>query len=376
MNFDFPDDVKDMREEAKRFLAAKCPPGVPRKILDHGGSYDKALWQEIGAMGWLGASVPEAYGGSGLGHLATCALAEEIGTAIAPVPFASTVYLGIEALLLYGSEAQKKAQLPKLATGAAIATFAAAEQPGPFVVDRLKTRHADGRLTGSKLAVADGDVADLAIVVALDQRRGAVLCLVDLHGAGVKRDTVPTIDPTRSHANITFDGARCEILDGCQGAADVRRLIDRAAIMMAFEQVGGAQAALDMATAYAKQRYAFGRPIGSFQAIKHKLADMYVAIELARSNAYYGAWALNTNAAELAVAAAVARIAANDAGWLATKENVQTHGGMGFTWEGDAHLYYRRAKLLGVALGGSSEWKRRLMGEIKARNAPGLAHAD
>lgn len=376
MNFDFPDDVKDMRDEAKRFLAAKCPPGVPRKILDHGGSYDKSLWSEIGAMGWLGCTVPEAYGGSGLGHLATCALAEEVGYAIAPTPFASTVYLGIEALLLFASEAQKRAHLPKLAAGEAIATFAVAEQAGPFVIDRIKTRHADGRLTGTKLAVADGDVADLAIVVAQDTRRGPILALVDLSGTGVKRETVPTVDPTRSHANITFDGARCEILDGAKGATDIRRLIDRAAIMMAFEQVGGAQAALDMATGYAKERYAFGRPIGSFQAIKHKLADMYVAIELARSNAYYGAWALNSNAAELPVAAAVARIAANDAGWLATKENVQTHGGMGFTWEGDAHLYYRRAKLLGVALGGSSEWKRRLMGEIKARNAPGLAHAD
>lgn len=376
MNFDFPDDVKDMREEAKRFLAAKCPPGVPRKILDHGGSYDKALWREIAAMGWLGTTVPEAYGGSGLGHLAACGLAEEIGYAIAPLPFASTVYLGIEALMLFGSEAQKSAHLPKLAAGEAIAAFAVAEVAGPFVVERTKTRHTDGRLTGIKIGVADGDVADLAIVVAQDARRGPVLALVHLDGAGVKRETIATVDPTRSHASITLESAPCEILEGAKGAADIRRLIDRAAVMMAFEQVGGAQAALDMATGYAKERYAFGRPIGSFQAIKHKLADMYVAIELARSNAYYGAWALNTDAAELPVAAAVARIAANDAGWLASKENVQTHGGMGFTWEGDAHLYYRRAKLLGVCLGGSSEWKRRLMGEIKARNAPGLAHAD
>lgn len=375
MNFDFPDDLKDLREEAKRFLAAKCPTTAPRKILDHGGAYDRALWQEIAAMGWLGASVPEAYGGSGLGHLAVCALAEEIGYAIAPIPFASTVYLGIEALLLYGSDAQKAAHLPRLATGDAIATAAFTEQPGPFVVERLKTRHADGKLTGTKIAAADGDVADIAIVTAQDSRRGAALCLVDLKGPGVKRATVATIDPTRSLATLTLDGARCEVLDGCAGAADVRRLIDRAAIMMAFEQVGGAQAALDMATTYAKERYAFGRPVGSFQAIKHKLADMYVAVELARSNAYYGAWALNANAPELPVAAAVARIAANDAGWLTAKENVQTHGGMGFTWEGDAHLYYRRSKLLGTTLGGSSEWKRRLMGELKSRNTA-LADAD
>ena len=376
MNFDFPDDIKEMREEAKRFLAAKCQPAVARKILDHGGSFDRGLWKEMGALGWVGASVPEEYGGAGIGHLAICALAEEIGYAIAPVPFASTVYLGIEALLMFGSEAQKKAHLPRLAAAEAIATLAMAEAPGPMVVDRLKARFADGRVTGTKLGVPDGDVADVAIVVAQDARRGAVLCLVDLTGPGIKREAVPTVDPTRSHATISFDGAKAELLDGCKGAADVRRLIDRAAVMMAFEQVGGAQAALDRATTYAKERYAFGRPIGSFQAIKHKLADMYVAIELARSNAYYGAWALDTNAAELPVAAAVARIAANDAGWLATKENVQTHGGMGFTWEGDAHLYYRRAKLLGVSLGGSSEWKRRLMAELKSRNTSQLAAAD
>ena len=376
MNFDFPDDMKELRAEAKRFLAAKCPTTAPRKILDHGGSFDRALWKEIAAMGWLGASVPEAYGGAGLGHLAVCALAEEIGYAVAPVPFSSTVYMGIEALLTFGSEAQKKAHLPKLATGEAIATLAMAEQPGPLVLDRLKARLADGRLSGVKVAVPDGDIAHLAVVVAQDAKRGATLCLVDLSGGGVKRETVTTVDPTRSHATLTFDGAKAEALTGVAGSADVRRLVDRAAIMMAFEQVGGAQAALDRAKGYAMERYAFGRPIGSFQAIKHKLADIYVAVELARSNAYYGAWALNTNAAELPMAAAVARIAANDAGWLASKENIQTHGGMGFTWEGDSHLFYRRAKLLGVALGGSSEWKRRLMGEMKSRNAASLGSVD
>jgi alkylation response protein AidB-like acyl-CoA dehydrogenase len=376
MNFDFPEDLKELREEARRFLAARCPPGAARKVLDHGGGHDASLWREIAAMGWLGASVPEACGGSGLGHLAVCALAEEIGHAIAPVPFGPTVYMAIEALLLFGSEAQKQAHLPPLCSGKAIGTLALAEQPGPLVIDRLKARHADGRLTGVKLGVPDGEAATLAVVVAQDPRRGACLCLVDLDGPGVRREAAATVDPSRGHATLAFDGARVELLEGARGAADVRRLLDRAAVMMAFEQVGGAQAALERATAYAKERYAFGRPIGSFQAIKHKLADTYVAVELARSNAYYGAWALNTNAAELPVAAACARIAANDAGWLATKENIQTHGGMGFTWEADAHLYYRRAKLLGLALGGSSEWKRRLMGELKTRNAAALGPVD
>lgn len=372
MNFDFPDDLKAMRDEARRFLRQKCPPSVMRRALDTGEGYDRGLWREMADLGWVGASVPEEYGGSGLGHLAVCLLAEEIGAALAPVPYSSTVYMAIEGLLLAGSAAQKAAHLPRLASGQAIGTFACAEQPGPLLVERLKTRLSEGRLTGIKRAVPDGDVADVAVVAAMDARRGPVLCVVDLTASGVRRDTVPTIDPSRTHAQITFDGAPAELLEEGLGATSVRRLIDRAAVMMAFEQVGGAQAALDMATAYAKERYAFGRPIGSFQAIKHKLADMYVAIELARSNAYYGAWALHTHTAELPLAASVARIAANDAGWLAAKENVQTHGGMGFTWEGDAQLYYRRSKLLGLALGGSSEWKRRLAGELRARNAAGL----
>jgi acyl-CoA dehydrogenase len=152
-------------------------------------------------------------------------------------------------------------------------------------------------------------------------------------------------------------------------------VLDFAAVPMAFEQVGGAQAALDMANAYAKERFAFGRPIGSFQGIKHKLAEMYIQVEMARSNAYYGAWAVHTDAAELPIAASVARIAACDAGWFCTKENIQTHGGMGFTWQMDCHLYYRRAKLLGLALGGAREWKKRLVAELRTRNTLDLQAA-
>ena len=373
MNFDFPDDLQTMREEARKLLRRRCPPAAMRKAMDAGSGHDRELWQEMAGLGWIGAAVPEEHGGSGLGHLAVCVLAEEIGMALAPVPWSSTVYLAIEALLMAGSEAQKARWLPALVSGATIGTLAAAEQVGPLLIERQRTRLADGRITGSKLAVPDGDVAGLAVVTAIDPRRGPVLALVDLGAAGVRRETVATIDPSRTHARIDLDGAPAEVLEKGAGAAAIRRLLDRAAVMMAFEQLGGAQAALDMAVGYARERYAFGRPIGSFQAIKHKLADMYVAVEIARSNAYWGAWALATDAPDLALAAATARVSASDAGWLASKENVQTHGGMGFTWEGDAQLYYRRARLLGLALGGTSEWKRRLVGELRTRNTAELA---
>ena len=369
MNFDFPDELKQLREQARKFLRERCPTATARRVLESDEPYDRALWQEIAAMGWTGAAIPEEYGGVGLGHLAVCVLAEEIGYAIAPVPFASSVYLATEAILNFGTMAQKQAYLPKLASGETIGTFAYAEGPGLVDPRKLDATVADGKLSGTKVPVPDGDIADIAVVAV----RGGALHVVDLAGPGVAREAVTTIDPSRSHARITFTAAPAEKLAGGDGGDEVRTLLDRAAVMMAFEQVGGAQAALDMARDYALERYAFGRPIGSFQAIKHKLADVYVAVELARSNAYYGAWALSKDAAELPVAASLARIAATEAGWQAAKENIQTHGGMGFTWAFDCHLHYRRAKLLGLTLGSAREWKHRLIAELRTRNEAAAA---
>jgi acyl-CoA dehydrogenase len=371
MNFDFPDELKQLRDEARRFLTEQCPTSVTRRILEGPEPYDRALWQAMAEMGWTGAAIPEEFGGAGLGHLAVCVLAEELGHAVAPVPFASSVYLATEAILRFGSDAQKQEYLPKLAAGEIIGTLAMAERPGPADPTKLRASLTDGRVSGTKLAVPDGDVADFAIV-AVRAERGPGLVIADLTGPGVSRETVTTIDPTRSHARIVFDGAPAEALPGSEGAESVRHLLDRAAVMLAFEQVGCAQAALEMARDYARERFAFGRPIGSFQAIKHKLADIYIAVELARSNAYYGAWALSTDAAELPIAASVARISACDAGWLASKENIQTHGGMGFTWQMDCQFYYRRAKLHAMALGGAREWKCRLVAELRKSNTIAL----
>ena len=372
MDFDFPDELKQLRETARGFLRERCPASVVRRVMETGEPHDRALWRQMAEMGWTGASIPEEYGGAGLGHLAVCVLAEEVGRAIAPVPFASSVYLATEALLLFGSEAQKRHHLTRLASGMSIGAFAYAERPGVVHPDRLDTVVADGKLTGEKAAVADGAAADFAVVAV---RGTPSLVLVDLAGPGVTREAVGTFDPSRGHARIRFEGAVAEPLPGAAGPDAIRTLLDHAAVPMAFEQVGNAEAALEMARDYALTRYAFGRPIGSFQAIKHKLADVYVAVELARSNAYWAAWALESGAAELPVAAASARIAACDAGWLATKENIQTHGGMGYTWQFDCHLLYRRAKLLGLALGSGREWKRRLIAELRARNTTAALEA-
>jgi acyl-CoA dehydrogenase len=272
MNFEFSDELLQLRDQARRFLADRCPPAVPRRILDTQEPYAADLWRAMAEMGWPGAAVPEEYGGVGLGRLAVCVLAEEIGRAVAPVPFSSSVYLATEAIMLFGSEQQKRTWLPKLASGESIGTFALAERPGPADPLKLTAAITGGRLTGTKLAVPDGDIADFAIVVA---NGGAWLHLVDLQASGVTRETVVTFDPTRSHARIDFAAAPADPLPGSSSPETVRTLLDYAAVPMAFEQVGGAQAALDMANAYAKERFAFGRPIGSFQGIKHKLAGIY-----------------------------------------------------------------------------------------------------
>ena len=369
MNFDFSPDQKALRDQARKFLAEHASSVRVRRILDTDEPYDRELWRGVAEMGWTGTAIPETYGGAGFGHLELCVIAEELGRSVAPIPFSSTIYLAAEALLLAGSEAQKRRWLPRIASGEAVGCLALAEGPGTPAARAMTTRAAAGKISGTKAPVADGDVADFAIVAArADGAADLSLFLVDLAGAGVARTALATVDPTRSHARLTFDGAPAEPL-GAAGAGTtlLERVFDRAAVLVAFEQVGGAQAALDMAREYAMGRFAFGRPIASFQAIKHKLVDMYVGVELARSNAYYAAWALSTDAAELPVAAATARVSATEAYFHAAKENIQTHGGMGFTWEFDCHLHYRRAKLTGLGLGSARRWKDLLITRLQAR---------
>ena len=370
MDFDFSDDQKFLKDEARKFLTARCGVGVVRGVLDdETRRYDKDLWTAIAAQGWLGTRIPEEYGGLGLTGLELCAIAEEMGRVLAPVPFASTVYFVAEALLLAGSPEQKAAWLPRIAAGEVIGCFATIERPGALTEAQAQARVEGGRLTGVKMPVTDGDVADLAVVLAREGGRTG-LYLVEMTTGGVTRETLKTLDPTRSVARLSFDGARAERLgEAGEGLSLAEQVMDIAAVLLAFEQVGGADRALEMAKAYALERYAFGRPIGSYQAIKHKLADVYIKNELARSNAYFGAWALSTGAAELPVAAAAARVSATDAFWFAAKESLQTHGGMGFTWDVDCHLYYRRAQQLGLVAGGAKAWKERLVSQLERRNA-------
>jgi len=376
MDFDYSDDQKFLKSEARKFLDAQCTSERVRRVLnDEAVSFDVDLWRQVAEQGWLGAAIPEQYNGLGLSRIDLCAIAEELGRVVAPIPFASTVYFLTEALLAHGSEAQKAKYLPMIAAGDLIGCFATAEGPGAVSPGTVQARVEGGKLTGAKIPVTDGDVADLALVLAKEGGRGG-LYLVDLKGAGVARETLKTLDPTRGVAKLTFAGAPAERLGDAaaplgenDGFVLAESVMDRAAVLLAFEQLGGADRSLEMAKAYALERFAFGRVIGSYQAIKHKLADVYVKNELARSNAYYGAWALDVGAPELPLAASAARVAASEAFWFAAKENVQTHGGMGFTWEVDCHLYYRRSRQLALVAGAPKVWKERLVTQLERRNA-------
>ncbi len=365
MNFDFSEDQKFIQKTARDYLVEHADLGVCRAVLESDQRYDRNLWKGVAEMGWLGAVVPESYGGAGMGHLELVLISQEIGRSLAPIPFSSSVALATEALLRHGSEEQRKKYLPRLCAGDLVGTFAIAEGAGDLEPASLETRLEKGKLRGAKLPVPDGDVAGLAVVLAREGS-GQSLALVELTGPGVTQTALRSFDPSRSIAKLEFQDAPADRLgEAGRGAELASALLDRAAVVMAFEQVGGAERALEITREFTMNRWAFGRPVASFQALKHRMADLYAAIELARSNAYYGAWALSHDAPELPVAAAAARVAASDAFQLAGEEMVQMHGGVGFTWEYDCHLFYRRARFTGAALGTANEWREKLIQRLE-----------
>ncbi len=370
MNFDFSDEQKMLQEQVRKYLADACPTSRVREVFEGGETHAPEIWSGLAKLGCMGAAIPEKHGGLGLGTLELCVIAEELGRALAPAPFSSSICLAAEAIKLGGSEETQNAWLPKLASGETIGALALAEGPHAAVPKLIKTRLEGGKLHGQKWPVADGMCAHIAIAAARDKSK-LILGIVDLTGPGVSREAVETIDPSRGHADIRFAGAPFTPLEGEKGGEELLgHLLDRAAVLTAFEQIGGAEAALDMACDYARQRYAFGRQIGSFQAIKHKLADAYIKNQLARANAYYAAMTLAEDGADLPAAAASARVSATEAFTYAAQENVQTHGGIGFTWESDCQFFYRRARLLALSLGAPLRWRERLVRALEIRNAP------
>src|SRR5246127_5127355 len=261
MNFDFSDGQKQLRNEARKFLAEKCPPKAVRVVLDGKEAYDRELWKGLADMGFLGVAIPEEFGGAGAGHLELCVIAEEMGRALAPVPFSSTVYLAAEAILLAGSDAQKKKWLPLIASGEAIGTLALFEGKGNPSPQAIKLTANGGALNGVKKPVADGAIADFAVVAARTGSSGREtdisLFLVDMKAEGVEARALTNVDPSRGQAELTFRNCKAEPLGPAnEGWSILTQVLDRAAVLIAFEQVGGADRALEMGRDYALDRIA------------------------------------------------------------------------------------------------------------------------
>ena len=291
-----------------------------------------------------------------------CVIAEELGSSVAPTPFSSSVYLASEAIINFGDESQKKSFLPGLASGEKIGAFAHNETTTSPTEANISCSFTGGSLSGTKIAVADGDVANTFIVTA-NNGSGVGLYLVDGTADGIEVEPQSTLDPSRSHASITFSNTPATELKS--DWSDVLSLLDRAAVLFSFEQLGGAEACMDMAKEYAMGRYAFGRSIASFQAIKHRLADLLLELELAKSACYQAAQALADNE-KIQERSSLAKSAANEAFLKAGLECIQLHGGIGFTWENDTHLWFKRAKSSEVLLGNSAIHYERLLLAIPA----------
>lgn len=364
--FELTEEQELLRAQVRGLLEDHAGPARLRELITEGAGMDRGLWDQFAGLGLLGAAIPEEYGGVGLGPAELCLLCEEIGRATAPVPFFSSICLAAEAICLMGSEAQKARWLPALASGEAIGAFALDEKPGPVSAASLSLRLEDGRLNGIKRPVADAGLADILVVALADES----FALVETAQEGVIIEPLKGFDELRHHAAVRFEGARGSLLGGAPVPGGLDRLRDRAAIYQAFEQVGGCETALHMARDYALQRYIFGRQLASYQAIKHRLADILVSLELARSNALAAGSALEGGQESLGLLAAAARLSASEAYEVAARENLQVHGGIGFTWEANCHFHYRRARLLGLNLGSRTVWADRLIEAAGAHTGP------
>ena len=365
MNLSISDEQEELRRSVRQFLASKSPASEVRRLMETPTGYDPAIWAQMaGQLGLTGLIVPEQYGGSGFGYGELVVVLEEMGRALLCAPYFSTVALATNGILAAGDEQARHDLLPGIASGTVIATLAVAEEDGSWDPRdvRLQARRSgdDYVLDGHKMYVIDGHIADLVIVVAQTDD-GIAFFAVRGDASGLDRKLLPTLDMTRKQAQLTFNNTPARLIGSPQKAE--RALLDAldlAVIALAAEMVGGAQHCLDMSVDYAKTRVQFGRPIGSFQAIKHKCADMLLEVESARSAAYYAAWAAAAASDERPAVASLAKAFCSEAYYHAAAENIQIHGGIGFTWEHDAHLYFKRAKSSEL-LFGDADYHRELL---------------
>jgi alkylation response protein AidB-like acyl-CoA dehydrogenase len=371
VNFSFNEDHEQLRVSVRRFLDHHSSEADVRRLMDTEEGFDPAVWSRMAnELGLQGLIIPEEYGGSGASWVELGIVLEEMGRSLLCAPFFSTVVLAATTLLESGDARAMRAELPGIANGSTVATLALVEESGLWEEHGIELPASKGEegyvLNGRKSYVLDGFIVDLFIVPARTPE-GVTLFLVRADAPGLTRSPLKTLDLTRKLAMVEFTNVSAVVLGPAGKGWDVlERALDLASIGLAAEQVGVAQAALDMAVEYAKVRIQFGRAIGSFQAIKHKCADVLVDVESARSAAYYALGAASQRTEELPAVASLAKAFCSDASVLATHENIQIHGGIGFTWELAAHLYYKRAKSMELYLGDPIYHRERLIRHIDA----------
>jgi alkylation response protein AidB-like acyl-CoA dehydrogenase len=367
MQFDLTETQQMLKNSAREFFPAECPITEVRRLMETETAYDRDLWRKLAAQGWTGIIFGEAYGGGDLGMVEMAAAMEEMGRALVPGPYLATVLLAGSALDAAGSEEQKQKYLAPICRGDARATLALLESGAswhPEAVAMTASATGNGyRLNGAKLFVPDAAVADFIVCAA---RAGSELALlvVDSQAKGLTITAEPAIDATRRLCQVSFDNVEVACPDvlatGARAQAALKRAIDVATVGLVAEMVGGMQKVLDLSVAYAKARHQFGKPIGQFQAVQHHCADMFVLTEASRSAAYYAAWAVQEQTPEAALAVSIAKVYASDACRDVGNRGIQVHGGMGFTWENDIHLYYRRAKASEICFGDAAFHRERI----------------
>jgi len=354
MDFGFNEEQEMLRQSARNLLERECPSTFVRRLMDDERGYDPALWKKMAELGWTGLVIPEEYGGAGLNYVDLVLVLEEMGRVVLPSPFIWTVMVA-EALKIAGSASQKETLLPKIAAGDLIATAAWLETSASWspsgIALTARRSGAEFSLNGAKLFVNDAHIADCLLVAArtgASGEDGVTLLMLEKSRPGIEITPLKTMDQTRKLAEVKFTDVKATADDVIgkvgEGWQYLAGAIDCGKVMLAAEMMGGAQKVLEMTVEYAKLRVQFGRPIGSFQAVQHKCANMMIDVEGAKSAVYYASWAVSNRVAEAPVAAALAKAAASDAFRRVSADGIQVHGGIGFTWDHDMHLYFKRAK--------------------------------
>ena len=362
MQFGLSESQEFLKDSARKFFAGECPSAEMRRLMETKTAYDAALWSKLTDQGYTGIIYAEEYDGVGLGKVELMLLMEEAGRALLPGPFFSTVVLAGSVLDAVGSPAHKKKYLTSICRGEARATVAILETSASWNLRDVQLTAANGKLTGEKLFVSDAGVADFILVVACNG-----VFIVDAKASGLKISGMLGMDLTRKLYVVEFKDTPAELLGPI---TNLPRAFDIASAALAAELVGGMQRTLDLSVEYAKTRKQFGKPIGMFQAVQHQCADMYLETESSRSAVYYAGWALEENAPDASTAVSIAKMYSSDAARTVGNRGIQIHGGMGFTWENDLHLYYRRAKASENAFGDATFHRERIASLVI--DAPGV----